>query len=220
MDTVKNDEKQIGTQRSSQRRRSSSTNKRIEEKEGVDRVVQLEAGGWTRAKSLSANKVFLSGLLIVEGRLHATDKLCLCGDFHVTDKLECEGNFTLRGTVECRNKPAVVNNMIIIERGHIYGDVVVKSGAYIKGHCIITGKLTVDGNLRINGMLRCGSLTMAGTPQVMGRGSRLHVEGEKIVNGVDLAFARLAHALQLYETNSRGEQDAGYLKYEMGGRTL
>lgn len=55
--------------------------------------------GWTKEKDITANKVFLSGPLIIDGRLHATDKLCLSGDFIVTDKLECEGNFTLSGSV-------------------------------------------------------------------------------------------------------------------------
>ncbi|TGJ87716.1 hypothetical protein E0Z10_g1032 [Xylaria hypoxylon] len=213
METVKNYGKHVGVQRSSKRRRSLSTKKRAEEYEGIDRLGQLVANGWSREKNMSANKLFLSGQLIIEGRLHATDKLCLCGDFAVTNKLECEGNFTLQGSVECLDKPALVNNMIIITTGILRGDVVVKTGAYINGNCTVTGTLRVNGTLKINGTLRCKSLNMTGNIQVSGRGSKLIVEDERVVNGVDLAFAQLARSLQEYETSSRREQEVGYLEY-------
>lgn len=103
MDTLNSDINNATTQQPSKKRRNSRAKKKHqEEEEEVDPVEKLVAHGWARKDNVSANKVFLCGPLVVSGRLHATDKLCLRGDFHVTDKVECEGNFTLFGTITCR----------------------------------------------------------------------------------------------------------------------
>ncbi|KAI1170743.1 hypothetical protein F4777DRAFT_101927 [Nemania sp. FL0916] len=137
---------------------------------------------WAKEENLSANKAFISGPLVVEGRLHATHKLCLRGNFLVMNKLECEGNFTLNGVVECLKNPVTVKNMVVIGDGIIRGDVVVRGGLYVKGSCIIVGKLTVAGNLRVCGYLKCASIHHTGELKTTGVGTRIAVTG---VGGIE-----------------------------------
>jgi hypothetical protein len=73
----------------------------INDKNNDERVNMLEVEGWKREKGIDENKIFHSGPAIIEGSLHATDKMCLYGCFFITGKIECEGNFTLCGSVEC-----------------------------------------------------------------------------------------------------------------------
>ncbi|KAI0969215.1 hypothetical protein F4678DRAFT_439747 [Xylaria arbuscula] len=103
------------------RRRKARIRTKANEKERTKNVTEdwLLEGGWKIEKELSANKAFLCGPLIVEGRLHATDKLCLRGRVAVMGRFECEGNFTLCGSLHCRNAPAVVKNMIVVYTGMI-----------------------------------------------------------------------------------------------------
>ncbi|KAI0907958.1 hypothetical protein F4824DRAFT_494357 [Ustulina deusta] len=201
MDATNIDDKHSEIQKSSKRGRNSSTKKRTATQE--ESIKWLVDKGWTKEKDLSANKVFLCRQIIVEGRLHATDKLCVCGKVIVTGKLECEGNFTLRGTVQCWNKPATVNNMIITRTGAIDGDVMVKAGVYIHGTCTVNGTLTVTGNLKIRGTLRCTSLNLTGNLEKIGQGSKLIVDRDSVINGVDPAFDRLASLLLAYEASSQ-----------------
>ncbi|KAI1755422.1 hypothetical protein F4782DRAFT_404645 [Xylaria castorea] len=205
MDTFKNGDNNSGTQRSPKQRRRSRARKKKPEQEGeggkeLNDVEKLVAKGWTKEKDITANKVFLSGLVLAEGRLHATDKLCLRGDFIVTDRLECEGNFTLSGSVWLWNKPAMVKNMIILTRGFIRGDVIVSTGAYIKGQCTITGKLTVTGTLRLNGTLKCKRLSTTSPIEKIGRKSKVIVEEEDATKGEDAIAAELVRLLCGQET--------------------
>ncbi|KAI0456122.1 hypothetical protein F5B21DRAFT_468793 [Xylaria acuta] len=205
MATFKDSSNHPGTQRSSgQHRRSRAKKKRPEQggEEEPNEVEKLLAKGWTKKKNITANKVFLSGQLIIEGLLHATDKLCLHGDFVVTDKLECEGNFTLSGTVWLWNKPAMVKNMIILTHGTIHGDVIVSAGAYIKGQCTITGKLTVTGTLRLNGTLKCKRLSTTSPIEKFGLKSKVIVEEEDESKSEDAIAAELVRLLCGHETGT------------------
>ncbi|KAI1313646.1 hypothetical protein F5Y03DRAFT_337288 [Xylaria venustula] len=195
METSNMDNKHPETlQLSPARRRKARFRTKANEKERTKRVTEdwLLESGWKIEKDLSANKTFLCGPLIIEGRLHATDKLCLRGRVAVMGKLECEGNLTLCGSLHCRTAPAVVKNMIVVHTGMIHGDVVANAGAYIDGTCTVLGKLTVTGNLRIRGTLRCKALDLTGTLKRIGSSSRLVVQGEVVINGADSTLERLA----------------------------
>ncbi|KAI1742210.1 hypothetical protein F4680DRAFT_446277 [Xylaria scruposa] len=211
MDTSKNNDNNSGTQQSSNSRRRSRAKKKKPEQEGwgeeeeeeLNEVERLVAKGWTKGKNVTANKVFLSGQVIVDGLLHATDKLCLSGDFIVTEKLECEGNFTLSGNLWLWGGPAMVKNMIILKRTVIHGDVNVSTGAYIKGQCTIIGKLTVTGTLRLNGTLKCKHLSTTSPIQEFGRRQpKIIVEKEDITKGEDVIAAELVHLLCGHETSA------------------
>ncbi|KAJ2973788.1 hypothetical protein NUW58_g8849 [Xylaria curta] len=197
MDAIKSNESQVKTQRSSKakQKRSLSGKKGKGEQEAAC-VEQLVEEGWMQVQSMSANTVFLCSQIIINGRLHATHKMCLCGDFVITDGLECEGNLTLNGTVECRllefrGKPALAKNLIVIDRGVIHGDVVVSSSAYIKATCIISGTLTVMGDFKLHGYLKCKTLKVAGTVTKIASGTRV-LEEQKSAASVDADIAKLA----------------------------
>ncbi|TRX94508.1 hypothetical protein FHL15_004663 [Xylaria flabelliformis] len=210
MDTSKNNDNKSGTtqQQSSKPRRPSRAKKKKPEQEGegeeeLNEVERLVAKGWTKGNNITANKVFLSGQVIVEGLLHATDKLCLRGDFIVTEKLECEGNFTLSGDLWLWGGTAMVKNMIILKRTVIRGDVTVSTGAYIKGQCTIIGKLTVTGTLRLSGTLKCKRLSTTGPIRKYGRRPpKVIVEEEDTTKGEDVIAAELVHLLGGHETST------------------
>ncbi|KAI0435085.1 hypothetical protein F5Y09DRAFT_336842 [Xylaria sp. FL1042] len=149
----------------------------------------LTERGWTvEEEDLTANTAFLAGPTIVMGRLHATDKLCVGGSVAVTGKLECEGNLTLCGSLHCRATPVMVKTMIVVCKGIIHGDVVVNDGVYISGYCRVLGSLTVTGGLKIRGYLI----------ERLEKGSRIVVDGERVINGVDRTFNQLARSLWQY----------------------
>ncbi|KAI0439601.1 hypothetical protein F4803DRAFT_32378 [Xylaria telfairii] len=192
-------------QSSKQKRRSRAKKNRLEEdgEKVAKEIERMMARGWTKEKDITANKVFLSGPLIVDGRLHATDKLCLSGDFIVTNKLECEGNFTLSGCVQLGGKPAMVKNMMILNRGTIYGDVVVSAGVYIKGQCTINGKLTIAGTFKLNGTLECEQLITSQPVEKCGkRKFSVTVKEEDTTKSEDDIAAELVRLLCGHETTT------------------
>lgn len=104
METISNNANhanQAATQQPLKMRRSSRADQKPQEEEvkEVHHVKQLIAHGWRPKDDVSANTVFLFGPVVVCGRLHATDKLCLRGVFYIVGGVWCEGNFTLYGTV-------------------------------------------------------------------------------------------------------------------------
>ncbi|KAI1282423.1 hypothetical protein F5Y07DRAFT_395225 [Xylaria sp. FL0933] len=185
-----------------ERERKRRDRQKAQKEKEMPRVVTREwltEHGWRIEEAdLSANKAFLSGLVIVKGRLHATDKLCVKGRVAVTEKLECEGNLTLCGSLHCRATPAMVKTMIVVCKGIIHGDVVVNAGVHISGSCRVFGTLTVTGDLNIRGYLRCKSLFLTGQVKKLGTNTRLKVDDERVENGVDLAFNELAGSLRQY----------------------
>ncbi|KAI0816791.1 hypothetical protein GGR55DRAFT_253971 [Xylaria sp. FL0064] len=185
-------------ERECKRRERQKAQKEKETPRVVTREWLTEHGWRIEEADLSANKAFLSGLVIVKGRLHATDKLCVKGRVVVTEKLECEGNLTLCGSLHCRATPAIVKTMIVVCKGIIHGDVVVNAGVYISGACRVLGTLTVTGDLNIRGYLRCKSLFLTGEVKRLGTNTRLKVDDERVENGVDLAFNELAGSLRQY----------------------
>ncbi|KAI0876080.1 hypothetical protein GGS24DRAFT_258457 [Hypoxylon argillaceum] len=190
---IKNESNLPQAQQPSKKRPSRAKKKGKEKR--TDPIAKLVDRGWAKEGDISANTVFVPGPMVIQGRLHATDKLCLRGDFVVTNRLECEGTFTLCGELSCWDKPAVVKNMVIYKKGTINGDVVVNSGAFIKGKCRIHGNLTVTGLIRIDGTLTCKSLDLTGTIERFGNRSELIVEGDSVINREDSALTRLARLL-------------------------
>ncbi|KAJ8124226.1 hypothetical protein O1611_g9416 [Lasiodiplodia mahajangana] len=208
MDKIKDNSNHPPTQRPFRsRRRSRASKKEAEEEEDeqLDHLSQLVAQGWKREDSLMANKVFLCGPLIVQGRLYATDKLCMRGDFLVTGKLECEGTLTLHGSIACREKPIIVKNLVVLNQGGITGNVVVTAGAFIKGKCTINGKLTVTGTVRISGTLRCKDLNLTGKAEGFGYKPEFIVEGNSVINGKDTLCDKLARLLREHEASSQNQ---------------
>ncbi|KAI1126678.1 hypothetical protein F5Y10DRAFT_266881 [Nemania abortiva] len=206
MDETNNDGNHTQSQQPSRQKRRPRAKKAEKKKDAPDPIGRLVAKGWTTEDNISANKVFLPGRMLVKGRLHATDKLCLRGDYVVGSRLECEGTFTLFGSLSCWDKPAVVKNMVVINHGTIHGDVVVTAGAYIKGKCTINGKLTVRGTVRICGTLKCKSFDLAGSLEKLGLRSQLIIEGHSVINRVDTLEVQLVRLLR--EFNEQHQEQA------------
>ncbi|KAI0118786.1 hypothetical protein GGR51DRAFT_497638 [Nemania sp. FL0031] len=197
---------QPSTQRPPRSRRRSRAGKKDEQEEveqELDPLSRLVAKGWSKEDNLMADKIFLCGPLIVKGRLYATDKLCLRGDFVVTDRLECKGTLTLHGGLSCWNNPAVVKNLVVIDLGVINGNVVVTSGAFIKGKCTINGKLTITGVIRVTGTLKCKDLDLTGHIEGFGDKPQVIVEGSSVVNGKDSLSDKLVRLLREHEASGQ-----------------
>lgn len=96
---IKNESNLPQAQQPSKKRPSRAKKKGKEKK--TDPIAKLVDRGWAKEGDISANTVFVPGPMVIQGRLHATDKLCLRGDFVVTNRLECEGTFTLCGELSC-----------------------------------------------------------------------------------------------------------------------
>ncbi|KAJ8120159.1 hypothetical protein ONZ43_g3066 [Nemania bipapillata] len=205
MDTPESGSNLHGTQQPFGQRRRSVAKKKGKQKE-TDPIARLVNQGWAKKANLSANTVFVCGPMVVKGRLHATDKLCLCGDFVVTNRLECEGTFTLCGVLSCWDKPAIAKNMVIPGHGTIFGDVVVTSGVFVKGKCTIYGKLTVTGIVRIEGTLKCKSLELTGVIKKFGQSSEVIIEGVSVINREDSVSAEL---LRLFHEQDESNQEQG-----------
>ncbi|KAI1369204.1 hypothetical protein F5Y08DRAFT_335043 [Xylaria arbuscula] len=177
-------------------------NQRISKQRTEEEV--LAGSGWTTFNDTTANKIFMPGWLYFKGLLHATDKLCVCGTIVVNGKLECEGNFSLyKGAVQCRYHPAIVKNLIVCDHGYIVGDLKVNNFACINGAFTVTGALTVHGEIRLKGVLRCGSLILNGTFSRASRDSRVIVEGQRIINGMDPSLHLGARRLQQWLREDR-----------------
>ncbi|GAP86481.1 hypothetical protein SAMD00023353_1900950 [Rosellinia necatrix] len=210
MDTSKDADADAVKQRQPQPRRRSYNKKNSEGQEDDESnspVEQLVANGWSREKAIMADKIFLCSCVVVEGRVHATNKLCLCGKLVATEGLECGGNFTLCGKLGCWGKPIVVKNMIVMTQGVIYGDMMATAGVYIHGECSVKGTLTVTGPLKIKGSLRCSVLNLTG-PITVYKGPGIFTSSGGRINGTDITPTNVIRAVPKNEDDNRvGEAD-------------